>query len=60
MIRTLSVVAFVFGLAATPALAGAGCSSVTTAQTSTGVEVAQTDQAGQGTHQAPKVESSSQ
>ena len=56
MIRTLSVVAFVFGLAAAPALAGAGCGSVT-AQTSTGVEVAQTDHAGQGTHQTPKVES---
>ncbi len=60
MLRTLSVVAFAFGLVATPAMAGAGCSSVTTAQTSTGVEVAQTDHAGQGTHQTPKVESSSQ
>ena len=59
MIRTLSVVAFVFGLAAAPAFAGAGCGSVTTAQTSTGVEVAQTDHAGPSTHQTPKVESSS-
>ena len=60
MLRTLSVIAFAFGLVATPAMAGAGCGSVTTAQTSTGVEVAQTDHAGQGTHQTPKVESSSE
>ena len=36
------------------------CGSVTTAQTSSGVEVAQTDHAGQSTHQTPKVESTKQ
>ena len=60
MIRTLSVVAFAFGVMAAPAWAGGGCSSMTTAQTPVSLEVAQADHAGQSTAQTPKVESSSQ
>lgn len=60
MFRTVTIAAFAVGLLAAPAWAGAGCGSVTTAQTPVSLEVAQADQAGQSTPPTPKVETQSE